>query len=157
LPTMHRNHSSEIFSPPTQPSTTSARYEHHKGRQRYFQQRISMPAEKRATIGHHNRGQRAIIHLNTQNFGDYASRLAPLHRSDNPSPNLWTSFLQNQYAHPNAPKPIHPDKEHFCSSTIKLGANIRIFSFIDLFRNDDLENPKLEFPHNNRKKKAALF
>jgi hypothetical protein len=115
-----------------------------------------MPAEKRATNGHHNRGQRAIIHLNTQNFGDYASRLAPIHRSDNPSPNLWTSFLQNQYAHPNAPKPIHPDKEHFCSSTIKLGANIQIFSFIDLFRNDDLKNPKLEFPH-NKKKKAKRF
>ncbi len=27
------------------------------------------------------------------------------------------SKTKNQYAYPDAPKPIHPDKEHFCSST----------------------------------------
>jgi len=105
--------------------------------------------QKRTHHGHHNRATYAIIHLNTQIFGDYASRLTPLHRSDNPSPNLWTSFLQNQFAHPNAPKPIHPDKEHLCSPTIKLGANLQTSSESDLFRSKNLEDSKHEFPCTN--------
>src|SRR5271157_5954730 len=55
--------------------------------------------------------------LNTRTTCTYVSRLAPLHGSDNPSTRARTSlrFHANQYAHPDAPKPIHPDKEHFCS------------------------------------------
>ena len=65
--------------------------------------------------------------LNTRTTCAYASRLAPLHGSDNPSTRARTSsrFHVNQCAHPDAPKPIHPDKEQICSSTIKLGANIQ--------------------------------
>lgn len=65
--------------------------------------------------------------LNTRTTRAYVSRLAPLHGSDNPSTRARTDlrFHENQYAHPDAPKPIHPDKEQTCSSTIKLGANIQ--------------------------------
>jgi hypothetical protein len=31
-----------------------------------------------------------------------------------------------QYAYPDAPKPIHPDKEQIRSQTIQLGTNIQI-------------------------------
>ena len=49
----------------------------------------------------------------------------------------------NRCTYPDAPKPIHPDKEQFCSSTLKLGTNIR-FSHHgnDLFRN--VANKKTE-------------
>jgi hypothetical protein len=57
------------------------------------------------------------------NFSRFASWLTPLHRSDKPRKEARIGL--NQYAHPDAPKPIHPDKEHFCSSTIKLGTNIQ--------------------------------
>jgi hypothetical protein len=36
----------------------------------------------------------------------------------------------NRCTHPDAPKPIHPDKEQFCSSTLKLGEQ----TSDDLFR-----------------------
>jgi hypothetical protein len=32
---------------------------------------------------------------------------------------------KNQHARPNAPKPIHPDKEHFAPNKTRLGANIQ--------------------------------
>src|SRR3984957_7160023 len=57
----------------------------------------------------------------------------------------------NQYAHPDAPKPIHPDKEHFCSSTLKLGAYIRP-SVVrsDLCRSRPNRKPKLDFLINDQ-------
>jgi hypothetical protein len=111
----------KYFYPLTLPLKKSARYGFHKRRQWYFQQRITMPAETHAPRSSQPRTC-AIIHLNTQKSGDYASRLTPLHRSDNPSPNLWTSLFQNQFAHPNAPKPIHPDKEHFSAPDNQAGS-----------------------------------
>ena len=47
----------------------------------------------------------------------------PLHRSDNPRSKARIGSLQ--YAHPDAPKPIHPDKEQNLLPTIRLGTNIR--------------------------------
>jgi hypothetical protein len=68
-------------------------------------------------------------------FTIIGSQLAPLPRSDNPSQRTRTSFPPpthveniNRNTHPDAPKPIHPDKEQFCSSTLKLGTNIQSFS-----------------------------
>ncbi len=83
---------------------------------------------------HHNCRHRIIIPLNTRTFDNYTSRLTPLHRSDNPLSKTRTNLLprsrgiKNQYAYPDAPKPIHPDKEHFCPRTIQLGANIQLSS-----------------------------
>ncbi len=34
----------------------------------------------------------------------------------------------NRYAYPDAPKPIHPDKEQFCSSDIETGNTSRMTS-----------------------------
>jgi hypothetical protein len=71
--------------------------------------------------GHHNRNHCIITHLNTQILNDYASGFYPIHRSDNPSPRTRAGFHQmlahpvHQHTRPNAPKPIHPDKEQFCS------------------------------------------
>src|SRR6202044_4060368 len=63
--------------------------------------------------------------------------LAPLSR---PNP--------NQYAHPDAPKPIHPDKEHFCPSTLKLGAYIQPSVLrSDLCRNRPRQKTETRFPH----------
>jgi hypothetical protein len=57
---------------------------------------------------------------------------------------------QNRYAHPDAPKPIHPDKEHFCPSTLKLGAYIRSAAPPDLCRNRrKTENRTSSFPIND--------
>jgi hypothetical protein len=68
-------------------------------------------------------------------FTIIGSQLTPLPRSDNPSQRTRTSFPLpthvesiNRHTHPDAPKPIHPDKEQFCSSTLKLGANIQFLS-----------------------------
>jgi hypothetical protein len=61
---------------------------------------------------------------------------------------LLTQPNQNQYAHPDAPKPIHPDKEHFCPSTLKLGAYIRFsVSRADLRRNSTKQKIETRFPH----------
>jgi hypothetical protein len=38
---------------------------------------------------------------------------------------LRSRITKIQHAYPDAPKPIHPDKEHCCPSTIKLGANLQ--------------------------------
>ncbi len=81
--------------------------------------------------GHHNRNHHIIIPLNTRISDNYSSQLSPLPRSDNPLPKTRTNLLprkretKNRYAHPDAPKPIHTDKEHFCSQTTRLGANIQ--------------------------------
>jgi hypothetical protein len=111
-----------------------------------------VPAEIPRNIhGHHNRDHCVITHLNTQTLNDYASGFYTIHRSDNPSPKTRASFAEcrhptHQHARPNAPKPIHPDKEQFCSSTTKLGANIRPFLVTDLCRNRNGDESKLEFP-----------
>jgi hypothetical protein len=56
---------------------------------------------------------------------------------------------KNQHAHPDAPKPIHPDKEHFCSSTIQLGANIQLSFQMQTFAGTTpKEESKRDFPHN---------
>jgi hypothetical protein len=93
--------------------------------------------------GHHNRNHCIIIPLNTRTFDNYSSRLASLPGSDNPLPKTQTNSREcshihkNQYACPDAPKPIHPDKELFCSSpTTRLGATSS-FPISDLRRNDN--------------------
>jgi hypothetical protein len=80
----------------------------------------------------------------------------PLPRSDNPSQNTRTRSshrsrnTQNRYAHPDAPKPIHPDKEQFCSSTLKLGQQTSsLLLELDLHRNKQRKKPKLDFPITN--------
>jgi hypothetical protein len=95
------------------------------------------------TLHHH-----ASEHSNF--FTIIGSQLTPLPRSDNPSQRTRTSFPLpthveniNQRTHPDAPKPIHPDKEQICSSTLKLGTNIRLSHHCaDLFRN--VANKKTE-------------
>jgi hypothetical protein len=83
--------------------------------------------------------QSLTLHHHASEHSDFftiiGSQLTPLPRSDNPSQRTRTSFLLpthveniNQCTHPDAPKPIHPDKEQICSSTLKLGANIQFFS-----------------------------
>jgi hypothetical protein len=78
---------------------------------------------------HHHASEHSNI------FTIIGSQLAPLPRSDNPSQRTRTSLppptrVENidRHTHPDAPKPIHPDKEQFCSSTLKLGTNIQFFS-----------------------------
>jgi hypothetical protein len=55
----------------------------------------------------------------------------------------------NRYAHPDAPKPIHPDKEHFCPSTLKLGDRHPLFCVTGLTFSGTGPNrkPKRDFPH----------
>jgi hypothetical protein len=59
----------------------------------------------------------------------YVSQLAPLHGSDNPTQEARIDpqgrSLKNQYAHPDAPKPIHTDKEQIRPSTLQLGTNFQ--------------------------------
>jgi hypothetical protein len=89
-------------------------------------------------------------------FTIIGSQLAPLPRSDNPSQRTRTSFPLpthveniNRHTHPDAPKPIHPDKEQFCSSTLKLGTNIRPLLCPDLFRNRNKKKIETRSPRNN--------
>jgi hypothetical protein len=98
------------------------------------------------TLHHH-----ASEHSNI--FTIIGSQLAPLPRSDNPSQRTRTSLPLpthveniNQCTHPDAPKPIHPDKEQIRSSTLKLGANIQFFSIRPL-QERKAEKSKLDFPH----------
>ncbi len=80
-----------------------------------------MPASYSYAIhGHHNR-KRAYHH--TSEHSEFltiiAAGITPRTRSDNPLPKTRTRFLLphshgktiNRHAHPDAPKPIHPDKE----------------------------------------------
>jgi hypothetical protein len=120
LPTMHRNHPSDCSSNlhfQNQPLGTAC-FQNFID-QNQTRQRLTAPV-----------GEITHMPLNTRTTCAYASRLAPLHGSDNPSTRARTSlrFHANQYAHPDAPKPIHPDKEQICSSTIKLGTNIQPFT-----------------------------
>jgi hypothetical protein len=100
-------------------------------------------------------GRSFIMLLNTRtscNYGNGFTRPPWLDtQSQEPGPildKLLTQPTKNQYAHPDAPKPIHPDKEHFCSSTLKLGAYIR-FSVLrsDLCRNRPKQKTETRFPH----------
>ena len=62
--------------------------------------------------------------LNTRAFHVFTSRPKPLGRSDTQTQKPGPARLStNQYTRPIAPKPIHHDKEHFCSSTTWLGTN----------------------------------
>src|SRR6201996_5525332 len=89
-------------------------------------------------------GRSFIMLLNTRDSCDLWQQ-AHTHRpwSDNPITKTRTNSRtdhrggqrSNRYAYPDAPKPIHPDKEQICSSTLKLGANIRPSIASDLFRN----------------------
>jgi len=79
-----------------------------------------VPARNSCNIhGHHNRNHCTIIHLNTRNFRNYSSRFYTLPRSDNPlqktraSSQRCSHIHKNQHTRPDAPKPIHPDKEQF--------------------------------------------
>jgi hypothetical protein len=71
--------------------------------------------------------------LNTRIFNDYASGFThpqvrqPIAKNPGQLCQMLT-HPTHQHARPNTPKPIHPDKEQFCSSTTKLGANIRILA-----------------------------
>jgi hypothetical protein len=73
--------------------------------------------------GHHNHAHHIITHLNTRNFHHYSPRLLTAElgqttHDKNPGPVFRTPLTQNrknQYAHPDAPKPIHRLKEQFCS------------------------------------------
>jgi hypothetical protein len=127
---------------------------------------------------HHNRNLRTIIHLNTRTLsrslvhGNYINRpidaavnrndrTGPLPRSDNPSQKnpdqSFASLAQhsNQYAYPDAPKPIHPDKEQFCSSTIKLGEQTSDFHLRLTFAGTNKsEKSKLDFPRTNKRPRS---
>jgi hypothetical protein len=101
------------------------------------------------TLHHH-----ASEHSNF--FTIIGSQLTPLPRSDNPSQRTRTSFPLptyveniNQCTHPDAPKPIHPDKEQICSSTLKLGTNIQFFS-IRPFQERKQKNRNSIFPINSQ-------
>jgi hypothetical protein len=101
------------------------------------------------TLHHH-----ASEHSNF--FTIIGSQLTPLPRSDNPSQRTRTSFPLptyveniNQRTHPDAPKPIHPDKEQICSSTLKLGTNIQSFS-IRPFQERKQKNRNSIFPINSQ-------
>jgi hypothetical protein len=52
-----------------------------------------------------------------------------------------------QHARPNAPKPIHPDKEHFAPNKTRLGANIQSIKSLT-FAGITTEESKHDFPHN---------
>ena len=106
--------------------------------------------------GHHNRNHRIITHLNTRIslrslVHDVTRSLGQTTHRKEPGPIFRPSHSHgqniNRCTHPDAPKPIHPDKEQFCSSTLKLGANIRLSFLSDLFRNRWSRKPKLDFPH----------
>ncbi len=123
MPTMHRNHSSEfLYSSKSFSSSQPARNEPKKTKTppKNPNNASSVPAEIPCSIhGHHNRNHCIITHLNTRIFNDYASSFYTIHRSDNPSPKTRASNAEcfhihrHQHARPNAPKPIHPDKEQF--------------------------------------------
>src|SRR5208283_1701523 len=104
---MHRNHPSDFSSTLhfQNPPLGTACFQNFID-QNQTRQRLTAPV-----------GEITHMPLNTRTSCAYVSRLAPLHGSDNPSTRARTSlrFHANQYAHPDAPKPIHPDKEHFCS------------------------------------------
>ncbi len=92
----------------------------------YFMQQIR--SSQSLTL-HHHASEHSVY------FTIIGSQLAPLPRSDNPSQRTRTNFPPptrveniNRYTHPDAPKPIHPDKEQIRSSTLKLGTNIRYSS-----------------------------
>jgi hypothetical protein len=106
---------------------------------------------------HHHASEHSVY------FTIIGSQLTPLPRSDNPSQRTRTNFLLptrveniNRYTHPDAPKPIHPDKEQFCSSTLKLGANIRFLSIRPLQERTKRKS-KLDFPHKQSQPKPSLF
>ena len=104
--------------------------------------------------------QSLTLHHHASEHSDFftiiGSQLTPLPRSDNPSQRTRTSFPLpthvkniNQCTHPDAPKPIHPDKEQIRSSTLKLGANIQSFSFRP-FQEQKQKNRNSIFPINSQ-------
>ena len=105
-------------------------------------------------LGHHNRAcphHHTSEHSNSCNF---RTRILPpilgqTTHCSKPGPIITDPKIhKNQHARPDAPKPIHPDKEQIRSpSTIRLGANIRLSVTHPLCRVMRSRKSKLEFPH----------
>ena len=156
LPTMHRNHPSVFWSAilPEKPPLGTAIFQklnatNHPNK--LYPIQVSYPCN---VHGHHNRNHCIIIPLNTRISSNYTSRLAPLHRSDNPLPKTRTNSRKcshtrkNQYAYPDAPKPIHPDKEHFCSTQQFSWEQTSNEPRTPPSQSNDPNPKKLDFPHN---------
>ena len=106
---------------------------------------------------HHHASEHSNI------FTIIGSQLAPLPRSDNPMQRSGPNFMNAQrihkiqYAYPDAPKPIHPDKEQIRSQTIQLGNKHPNPNRADLSRNGVADIRNSVFPVNMRPSKPPKF
>jgi hypothetical protein len=72
-------------------------------------------------------GRSFIIHLNTRTPRQFRTGQQnqpwvrqPIAATPGRPSRTHRCIRKNQHARPDAPKPIHPDKEHFCSKTSKV-------------------------------------